>query len=428
MTWMGDVPHEIEVAGLSFLMAGELLDEVEPRPNEFGIYTDRPSVDWAASACFALARAQLDQMMLLLESQTLDVSARHLSGQEVTRRLLQHFDDLPRPSTADDADVVDPAEDFKYAASCIGEAVDLWRALSPERPFVVRHGFQVDGSITITTGPDLPECGALGIRAGDGELETSPRYVQEVALGVMRDVISLIKSLEGSKRSPGRGNPGTSGEKQDAALDPTPADAPEGAGDLKIEGSLEEFANAFALETQVWASGFEVELISHLAGLLGRRGLLRSETIEEVSLAKARIACLCLLHVEFCARSGEGTPGDWKYKAPFLESHFTDEEQVLLGQMFDLGVMESEGEDDEEWIWLTDGFMQEVARGVRREVVAVLKEELENWLVAYFWATRLEDVVYPLPGELVSDIVNEDVWEKLDAHQWIEDGMDLPAW
>ena len=127
-----------------------------------------PAIDWAATSLFLLARVQLDQMVAILEGE-FGIRAHTLSGTEVTRRLEECFQELgPLP---DD-------EDVEYEFALVGEAVDLWRALETPGARPVSHAFAVDGSISFTSGPDLPELSALGVTASSiGELEIAPNEV-----------------------------------------------------------------------------------------------------------------------------------------------------------------------------------------------------------------------------------------------------------
>ena len=68
----------------------------------------------------------------------------------------------------------------------------------------------------------------------------------------------------------------------------------------------------------------------------------------------------------------------------------------------------------------------DVVRECRAAVVDVLMSELGDSLTfAYFWASRLEDVTYPLERDVLDDILNADVEDKVEGFQWVESGMDL---
>lgn len=434
MGWMTDLPDEVRVAGLPFMMAGECLIDSGSGLNAYGLRTDRPESDWAASACLALARAQLDQLILLLDSAPLNIPARLMSGEAVSERL------LAGPLNLDQFDDWDECEDnpspafwYEHRAHCVGEAVELWRALAPDQWLSVGHGFEFDGSITITTGPFIPECPALGIKGCDGELLTSPRYIQEQVVGVMRDVAALVREVLKAGAVERADEPErllTVDSKDRTSTSPEPVADGHGVTPGAIAQLPTNVVQQMAAEAHVWAYGFEDELITYLAGLLGHSQLLRCDTPESTALAKARVACLCMLHFEFCARSGEGEPGEWTHQAHFLRHHFSIEEQHLLGGLFDLGFFtdDDDAHEDEDggWVWLSDNFVRDVVLSVHDDVVGALKKELQNWVLPYFWAARLDEVEFPLDGELVGELVNEDVEQKLEAYQWVEDGMKLP--
>ncbi|QIG44482.1 hypothetical protein G5V58_18345 [Nocardioides anomalus] len=165
MTWFGDVPNEVIVAGTRFWLAQAALEEADPGAYFYGPAGERPSTDWPAMTLFTMARLQLDEMVQILEKE-FDISAAAFAGEEVSRRLSLAI--AAAGSLSDE-------EDVAFEIACVGEAVDLWRALHHDGDRGVGHAFAVDGTISFTSGPELPELKAVGVRASEGgELNTSP--------------------------------------------------------------------------------------------------------------------------------------------------------------------------------------------------------------------------------------------------------------
>lgn len=200
MTWFSGVPQELNIAGIRFWMASEALEDQERRLDSwqyaFDEQGERPDPDWAATSLFLLARVQLDQLVEILERE-FSIQASACSGAEVARRLGESFEESD-----------DPMEDISYEIAIVGESVDLWRALRAAGGRPVGHGFAVDGS-TITTGPDLPELAALGLRGSEsGELETSPKEVLERASSCTLEVARLAamrRQLDRQRERAGKG-------------------------------------------------------------------------------------------------------------------------------------------------------------------------------------------------------------------------------
>lgn len=176
MSWFAGVPTKVTVTRQSFLPAGQALVQEQTSqdawPDSAG--GERDADDWGAEAVFHLARLQLEQMeelVLLIIGQA--EQDEDLSTDEIAERLLARVGALGLPEDDDRA----------FEAACIEEALALLEALRMKRSALhVSHAFAVDGSISFTAGPKLPDCPALGVRGSSGgELEAEPHYVFDVA-------------------------------------------------------------------------------------------------------------------------------------------------------------------------------------------------------------------------------------------------------
>ncbi|WP_073420466.1 hypothetical protein [Geodermatophilus nigrescens] len=187
MGWFDDVPAVIKVGRERFaeqaLETWELA--LDLRPDE--PYGERPETDWAAAGLLILAQLQLDQTASILQSE-FDIDARLFSGREISRRLRAEILPVRGGGQA--------IRNFSREIDVVGEGVDLWRALREAPKFRVTHGFEYDGSITISFGPELPELAALGIRASDGmELNASPGQVFAAATECTNSAAELAVRL-----------------------------------------------------------------------------------------------------------------------------------------------------------------------------------------------------------------------------------------
>jgi hypothetical protein len=193
MTWFGGVPWEIRIAGASFVLADEALElaDVEGLPDderpdaEVG---ERPSPDWAATALLLLARVQLDQMVDLLGR----VVGGDISGWEPAR-----VAGAVRRRVA--AASVDLLEEVAFELEALAEGLLLRSAL--REISTVDHGFAVDGSITLTTGPEIPALEILGIRGSWGtEMNVEPDQVFRTAAQLTRDAARVVALLQRAEK------------------------------------------------------------------------------------------------------------------------------------------------------------------------------------------------------------------------------------
>lgn len=397
MSWFGGVPLELHVAGSRFWLAQEALEAACPESYDLESRGERPDTDWAAMSIFMLARLQLDQLVSLLEKE-FEIPVAALSGTEVSRRLMLAVGDMS---------ALPPEMDRTYEITCIGEAVDLWRALLHDADSVVGHAFEVDGSITLTLGPDLPELPALGIRASDGgELNTSPTDVFGVASSCIRDAAQLAALRD-------RRDVFAAANESAPPVFSSPA-AP-------YMSLLASVADHFS----IWSWGSEQALVQWAAELLPHP----DDDVAEAK-ASAYLMSLWALHLELAAYSGEGSPGAWRYEiGGWVNDGMSVDHLRRLNQADELGW---DLNDDEEFeVPMADVCVSVVEHYSREVVEALLKDLGDAYTFAYFWATRYADVPYPLSPELVGEICNDesvladDPQNKLPAFNWVQSGMHL---
>ena len=414
MSWFSGVPQELSIAGTRFWLASEALevqeDRLDPCPSLFDERGDRPNPDWAATGLFLLARVQLDQLVEILDT-GFGIQASAFSGSEVARRLGEFFEDPQEPS--DD-------EDLSYEIACVGEAVDLWRALCAAEGSRVGHGFAPDGSITITTGPDLPELRALGLQgSASGELETTPTE----ALDRASTCTVWAARLAAMRREMDR--------ERDRASAEDGSDAEViGAGEQDSQpGRLHDLEQTAKAHFSVWWMGSEEAFVEWAVGCLRRAGLIAAGDDVSHARAAAYLMSLRALYLELNAYGDQGSVGDWRYDVgAWVGDGITEEELRLLNASDQLGW---ELDDPDTEVPLTEVCVSVVENYYREVVDALLRELGDSFTFAYFWAARSEATEYPLSPEIIDEIVNDesvmfdDPHSKLPAFNWVQSGMYL---
>lgn len=415
VTWFGGVPDEVKIAGIRFWLAGETLEDQErrldPEPTLFQERGDRPNPDWGATTLFFLARVQLDQLVEILDT-GFGIQASAFSGAEVARRLGEYLEDSQKPSDG---------EDLSYEIACVGEAVDLWRALcAAEGGRVVEHGFAPDGSITVTTGPDLPELRALCLRgSASGELETTPTEVLDRAstCTVWAAQLAAMRRETDRERDRASAEDGSHAEVIEAR---------DQDGQSERLYDLEQTAKA---RFSVWWLGSEDAFVEWAVGCLRRAELVRADGDLSMARSAAFLMSLWALHVEFNAYGDEGSVGDWRYDVgAWVGDGITEEHLRLLNAADQLGW---DLDDPDTEVPLTEVCVSVVESYYREVAGALLRELGDSFTFAHFWATRSEDVEYPLAPEVIDEIVNDesvmfdDPHSKLPAFNWVQAGMHL---
>lgn len=290
-------------------------------------------------------------------------------------------------------------------------------------------GFAPDGSVTIVTGPELPSFDEVGI---GGSTEHDARDLK-VALAVARECTRLAAELKfrlvwGANRPRLLDSPPRVHETQDP-VGPIEASGPDDRGAApaadssgdELAGFLAELGHVADDHFRIWSGGSEAEWASFALGILADRGLIAAHGQDGRALSLARLMTLWALHLEFTARSGEGTPGDWAYVAgEWVDDGISSSELRRLDALLKLGW---EIDEDEE---IQSEFCNEVIRSQRSQVVGALVSKLgDSAVFASMWATRLE-TSYPLDGELFHDIVNTDIdGDKQSGYMWVDSGMEL---
>lgn len=223
MGWFTSVPDTVRISGVSFLPAGEALDDADERdgitdwePDDTdSLLPDRNSPDRGAEAVYLVARLQLDQMVHLLRQATGVHDPVRLTEQSIAALARIGGDTYPdRPDqwyvdnrgATTDPDL--PPEELPYDGPIsrwtfeleqVRAGLALHRALSGG--LGVSHAFAVDGSITMTMGPQYPGApDVLGTRGNlYGEVEEEPDVVLDaarVATAAAAAVIAAGRQIE----------------------------------------------------------------------------------------------------------------------------------------------------------------------------------------------------------------------------------------
>jgi hypothetical protein len=280
-------------------------------------------------------------------------------------------------------------------------------------------GFAPDGSISILVGPDLPAFEELGI-GGSQEHDCADLRTAIALARCATDTAARIAVLTKYGTEEQRGLL----ERLPASLSPVPGRSEEDVAAAEPSGdqALRELIAKATAHFRTWYFGSEDALLRHLVNLLAQHGLLQCGTELDRAKSAANVMTVWALHVELAARTGEGTPGEWVYSVGAWHGDGISTDQLaLLNDHFGLGW--PFGEDEQE-VSLSDVCV-DLVREHRAAVVDVLRQELGDSTFAYFWAARLEEVAYPLDGDLLDDILNHDLDDKVGGFQWVESGMDL---
>ncbi len=211
------------------------------------------------------------------------------------------------------------------------------------------------------------------------------------------------------------------------ALDPsgqsTKLQAPrEDVADL---GDLRELADEVF---RVWTGGSEVRWAAHAWACLGRAGLVQYQTEVERARTVCRLLALAVLSREFYARArDEGSPGDWSLTQDDAVGEYPRIDPFVLGQLTEREGIDADIEVGYEFDEGTASnyALREIVGAQYRIVTKALASEWGTvGVFTSLWASTYDDVEYPIAQDDIYDMVNTDVTaEKLDAYQWIDDGM-----
>jgi hypothetical protein len=205
--WFGGVPTEIKLCGVALTHAQEALDYAGPREEHFARDDagERPGEDWPAVMLLKLARLQLGEMAQIIEMM-LGVPLGGMSVDDVGFRL------GARARLRLDGEDLEAA---LWEVDALMEALQLRDALAGD--LRVAHGFQVDGSITITTGPDIPETSVVGLKGSvGGELADEPDEILRLAVRLTEAAASIYWRLGGA---PAGATPSPTGLPRNASDD-----------------------------------------------------------------------------------------------------------------------------------------------------------------------------------------------------------------
>ncbi len=281
MTWFAGVPLEIEVGRARLIRAEQAIEDAQAansRYDESPVHFERPSSDWVASQVLDLARLQLQELRRVIE-EILDVDQPIVDLDDVRARLRTRAGVLPEPDR----------NEAEYNVDSIVEGLMLLEALPLE--ISVSHGFAVDGSISITTGPELPTLPTIGVRGSDtGELVDEPDRLLGLAAGLTRDAGELywLLPLEGSQDQPREQRPSPD-EKRLPVVNPS--ESPPDPSGRKVSGSpvfvaasrLDEETLELTFEQSLILSRLVIECSGAPAAVGGKRGLMSEATAKHLT-------------------------------------------------------------------------------------------------------------------------------------------------
>lgn len=235
--WFGGVPTEIRLCGAELIHAQEAIDRAAP-PDESCCADDageRPSSDWCAVLILKMARLQLDEMADIIEMLTREplgsMSPDDL-GSRLKARASQVF-------AGEDLDIK------SWEIDALLEGLDLREALGGE--LRVAHGFEVDGSITITTGPAIPATSIIGLKGSfEGEMEDEPDNILRLAVSLTETAASLYWGLGGAPERP----PSTSADPSFGTKDSPPLSG-------RVVGGPDDFVAASVMDEKRSDLSFE---------------------------------------------------------------------------------------------------------------------------------------------------------------------------
>lgn len=176
----------------------------------------------------------------------------------------------------------------------------------------------------------------------------------------------------------------------------------------------------------IWVGGAERRWAAYMWDVLERAGLTLYDDGDEVERTRVvcRLVALAGINREFAARAWqEGYPGEWR-ESVYAEviGRYPLLDPIAVGRLAEregVSVEPSRYDGREDALDL----VKELAEREWTEVVRAILEDLgESWLFASLWATRNAASRYPLPDEVLYEILDTDVEEKVEAFGWVERG------
>lgn len=199
---------------------------------------------------------------------------------------------------------------------------------------------------------------------------------------------------------------------------------PDPYADVEEEDDLGDLYDLGLSLFNIWSGGAELEWAACMWSILEKAGLTAYDGGDEVqrTLVVCRLVTLAGINLEFAARAwDEGTPSEWR-EALYVDivGDYPRLDAVALGRLAERNGVWADGYEERESV---DGLVHAIAESEWRTVVAALVNELsDSFFFASLWRTRDGDARYPLPEEVISEAVNADTWEKVEAYQWVSDG------
>lgn len=196
--------------------------------------------------------------------------------------------------------------------------------------------------------------------------------------------------------------------------------------DVEEEGDLGDLLQVARTLFNVWYDGSETEWAAYMWSILEKAGLTKYDDEVERTVVVGRLIALAGISREFAARAwSEGDSGEWRdaVQGAVLEGDYPLLDAVVVGRLAEQnGLLAEEGYPGRESV---PGLMIEVAKHEWNAVASALAADLgESLLFASLWKTPDGEARYPLPGEVLNEILNNPDEEMYAPFDWVQNGCD----
>lgn len=196
--------------------------------------------------------------------------------------------------------------------------------------------------------------------------------------------------------------------------------------DVEEEGDFGDLLQVARTLFGVWYDGSEIEWAAYMWSILERAGLTKYEDEVERTVVVGRLIALAGISREFASRAwSEGDSGEWlcAVQGAVLEGEYPLLDRVAVGRLAEKkGLLASNDCTGRESV---PGLMIEVAKHEWSAVASALSADLgESLLFASLWKTPDGEARYPLPGEVLNEILNNPDEAMYAPFNWVQNGCD----